>query len=356
MKFTTLTGTLLAVGSVSANWCDYPVLHSSESCATQYGNKQVYNVPRATSTVYSSTKVTVTKTEKPTTCTVTAKDQTVTKEVTTTCTSTKQCRVNTIYVTKVYTSTLTIPQVKTESVCVTKTVAGAPHVIPTPYGFIYVSDDPDNQNKPYKRGNYGNYGGYQSYPTAVKCTKTVDSKCTVTVIKKGPQVTVTVPGKTKTVTHTNTITKTVCGNPTVTTKTVASTCTVTTTKKSTKTVTWTKTATVPGPTTYAACNARNIYTGPSGSVSVTSSSADKQVPAKDAYDCCVQCQLHSSYGAKDCAGSYFVSNKCYLRITNKCPSQSGCKEWFKSGSQSYGSYGNSGSVSNGNCGRWKWQH
>ncbi|KAF3928165.1 hypothetical protein AA313_de0205371 [Arthrobotrys entomopaga] len=325
-----------------------------QTCATAYGANKPYGiVPTNVKTVSNTKLVTSTSWKPAATHTVTGKDSTVTKQVTTTCTVKKQCAVKTIYVTHVTTSTKTINSVYTSTKDVTVKKTGAAYTVPTPYGFVNVADD--SYNKEHMKRDYGYYNNApQSYPTAVQCTKTLGATCTTTITKQSPTVTRTVPGKTKTVTHTNSVYVTVCANPTVKTVTTVSTRVVSTTKKSTVNVTKTHTSTIAGPTTYAACSSHNLYSGSNG-VSVTGAKGDILVAGiNSAYDCCVACQKHQTYGKSDCAGSYFTAsdsysgNKCYLRITNTCPSQSSCTQLFKKSS----SYGSKTTVSNGACGRW----
>ncbi|EPS43360.1 hypothetical protein H072_2664 [Dactylellina haptotyla CBS 200.50] len=348
------------------NTCAASSVHTTKgACQTAYGTKSVYKVPTSTKNVYQTKDATVTKYGPTGTVTVYGPNKTVTKEHTTTCTVKKHCNVKTVYATSVYTSTKIVPIVYTHTVDVTTKKTGAPYTVPTPYGFVAVGDDPANKyNK--RDGGYGGYGSYnnggynggapKNYPTAVVCTATVAKTCTHAVTVAPPKVTVTKAGTTKTVNHTKSVTVTVCANPTVITSTVRSTHTVTSTKKSNVTVTKTKTVPVAGPTTYAACGANNIYSGPNGSVTVNVGKWGVKVAANSAYDCCVQCQKHNSYGSADCAGSYFVSDSkgktCWLKLDNKCSAPS-CSEYFSTAPQSYGYSSYKGTVSNGQCGRWK---
>ncbi|EPS38489.1 hypothetical protein H072_7772 [Dactylellina haptotyla CBS 200.50] len=346
MKYSTfLTSTLLVlsplVPTVSA-WCDAINTNTYSTCNTKYGDHPVTSTKYSTRTINTGVTTTVTYTNPPeTSCvTITEPDVTNTDTVTSTCTERKWCQVYTITAINTVTTTLTITNVKTKSECTTTKVYGPTITIPAPPGFTGVNDDPDCRD-PRKRNNYP--PGESTYPTVIACTTTFLRTCTISTTV-GPYTvtsTKTIPGNTYTVTDTDTVTETVCANPTLTTATVDTTATCTTYTESCTTVTSTKTITIPGPTKYAACNpAKNILSGASPKdFSGTKCNADS------AYDCCVECIKNPK-----CVGSYFVegnykADQCYLKLSNMCYGQSNTLKFEKK-------YGG-GSISNGQCGKWK---
>ncbi|EPS39854.1 hypothetical protein H072_6412 [Dactylellina haptotyla CBS 200.50] len=354
--FRVLLFTTYSIPGVFA-WYNQQAVKTLQTCKTEYCKQPVHNIPRYTRTIHTTSKVTVTITPNPTTYYVTKKHETKTiiKQFTKTYYTTAKCSTYTFYVTRYVTSVRTIWNIKTitSSVNVT-TITPDATTVPAPSGFISAGDDPDNQSTlPEKRDNrvYG-------YPTAVKCTKTIETIIKSTTTAKRSKITITKYGKSVTISRTRKTTKT--HYPHVlktTTLTRTSTRTTTTTKKSTRTITKSLTAILPGFTTINACGPHNIFPGSTGRVNITITPSDIIVPVGIAYECCAACHTHvNAKGVPDCAGSFYkiigVLNPkatCYLRLTDVCSYDH--HESFmllpRDLSEIYGF------VSNGLCGRWK---
>ncbi|KAF3928485.1 hypothetical protein ABW20_dc0107634 [Dactylellina cionopaga] len=405
MKFSTLTGSFALIFSalVSADYGNSPApvpapyngpvsVKTVQTCATQYcAVNSVAHVPTSTYTVHTAVTTKVTKTDsKPNTAYVTLKDQTktLTKTQIKSCTYTAKGTLNTVYTTKTVkvTSTYKATTVKTAYTTLpAKTIKPYGNTVPTPGGFVYVANDAANSPANYpaaygKRSDYGSapvpapkpagYNGGETggkptspskghYPTLVKCTKVYQTITpqTYTVAAK-PVTTLTVYGNTATVVYTSSVTKTIYPGKLTTTYTRVATAVVkyTSTKTAYTTITKQATVTAKPVTTYAACNAANVYKGPSGSVNgaVGSGSDSKVIPNITSPEaCCVSCQTHkNASGACDCVGSFYSVKggvkTCTIKVSNTCSAGKNILN--------FSPYSNAntvqGYVSNGPCGRW----
>ncbi|KAF3933036.1 hypothetical protein ABW20_dc0106759 [Dactylellina cionopaga] len=359
MKFAIFAGTLLALSSLVTNAAagyDQKIVKTIQSCATQYCGQKIQNIPTHIATVHKTTKVTVITTPKPSTCYITKKHQTKTveKKITKTYTVAARCSTKTVYTTRFITSTRTVSGVRVVTSSVTvATITPDSTIVTAPPGFISVSFDPDNQ---YTVPENLKRDIKNHYPTAVKCTKTLQTVYKHTITAKRPKITVTKYGKTVTISYIKKVTKTAYGQkPKTVTITRVSTRTATTTKISTRTVTKSITATVPGITTYLGCGPGNFFLGPTLSVDVEVFPWDPQVLAMNAYECCAQCHAHlNAAGVSDCAGSFIATYPgstipiCRFKLTNIC-SYSHVEKFVPK----QGTIDSTGLVSNGPCGRWK---
>ncbi|KAK6539167.1 hypothetical protein TWF694_009411 [Orbilia ellipsospora] len=359
--------------STSVYSAQYGSVKTIETCTTEYCGVQVAPIPTNVATVHTASIASVYQTSTST-CLVTLKGETksLTKTVTKTCTSTGKASVHTVYATHVVKVTVDHPIYYTKTYTTSlapKTIKGSATTVPTPYGFVNVADDSANAPSKYSKRDGYEYAApapapapaTTRYVTAVVCTKTLAtvSTHTYTVIATA-KASSTVYGKTVTITHTSSVTQTVApayAQTTTITRIATSTITTTCTRTAYTTVTKQSTAVMPGATTYAACNARNVYSGPSGSVTANVGTESQTVPGVSTpQECCARCQAHvGSYGAKDCAGSYFTSdegtNTCVLRLTTTC-SNSNYGTFTTTTHNDYSDY-SQGYVSNGPCGRWK---
>ncbi|KAJ6261458.1 hypothetical protein Dda_4128 [Drechslerella dactyloides] len=345
------------VADVTASGYYQKSVKTVRSCSTQYCDRKVYHVPTQIRTVHGNTKSTVTVHPKPSTCYVTKKwwTKTIDRYFTKTYTVTK-CRTQTAYTTQYSTVTSTVRAVSTTTSSITiATITSGTTTIPQPSGFISVADDPDNQfNRIDKRGA-------KHYPTAVKCTKTIQTIYKHTVTARPRKTTVVKCGKTTTRWHAHkTAQKTVNARDKTTTITHISTRTTTTTLyTSTTTVTTSVTAIIPSATAYQACGNGNTFAGPNGSVSGWLNNWDTVFTGLNEAQCCALCQAHvNAAGVPDCQGSYWswiresglercwlvltaaTSRMCSFNTAQSFEAQPDTSEFI-------------GVVSNGPCGRWK---
>ncbi|KAF3920198.1 hypothetical protein AA313_de0205702 [Arthrobotrys entomopaga] len=347
-------GILLSIshllGGAAAGYKDATV-KTVEACHTEYCFEKIQSLPTYTRTIHTTTNIVITRTPKAATCYVT-KTKTVKNKKT--ITVTEKCRTKTVYITRYTSSTHTVYSLQTitKSVNITTLTEDAT-TIPIPSGFLSAGDDPDNQ---YTSPGFEKRNNRVPHPTAVKCTKTIETIHKHTSTAKRHTTTVTKYNKTITLPYTERTTKTVCpAKAKTTTITRISTKISTTTKKTTVTVTKSLTAILPGFTTWETCGPHNFFPGATGAVNVTLGPNDIEIiPAGIAYECCANCFTHvNADGVSDCAGSFFRieglfgPGRCFLRLTNVCSYSHNESFVPVIGNPGYGL------VSNGPCGRWK---
>ncbi|KAF3935340.1 hypothetical protein ABW19_dt0208527 [Dactylella cylindrospora] len=369
MKFTNLAGVLALaastlLGSVSAYEAQCPIViedsksvNTINSCKTEYCGLKIDHVPTAVETVHKTIDWTTTSTPKASTCYVTSKHHSTTVVKTVTKTYTVTGDSPTFYVTSTVkvTSVSTISSVSTYTTSLPDVTESASVVIvPTPDGFINVGEDPANTEAPSNRKRYA----APRYPSAVKCTKTLETVYNHVVTSKQPKTTVTKYGETFYTTTTKLTTKTVYppyADITTVTKEITTTIKETTTLLSGTTKTIASTSSLPATTSYAACNPANIYSGPSGNIGAMVGPFHVEVPDIDTPEaCCIACQEHvSDGGANSCAGSFFVLEdgvpSCVLKVETQCAVDTpGLVVSLAEDDDGFQGY-----ISNGPCGQWK---
>ncbi|MCJ1434198.1 hypothetical protein MMC27_003565 [Xylographa pallens] len=328
-----------------------------EVCSTKYGGTSVSPVPSTTSktsttltvTVHSTITPTITITPKPTTTGSTLTDV-VTKTVASTTDTLSETDTVYVYITSTGTTAFTVFVTST----VTSTESTPTSTVPTSSGFTYPNPPPSPTAAAEKRAaNYYSPGTRREspeeekravadgvavqqarldvargtvkhsptqYPTSVKCTETIEAFSTSTSVSTAHRTTTTAPQPTvtSTITITSTSTTSIYESFTVVSFTTTITGTVLTNVASTTTQVTTETATLipPTETFYAACDAQNIITPPSGyyfaseSYNPPSYQVGVQLPQNTSYDCCVAC-ITSPY----CKVAEFFSDPTYNDVT-----------------------------------------
>ncbi|MCJ1395480.1 hypothetical protein MMC18_008366 [Xylographa bjoerkii] len=330
---------------------------TEEVCSTKYGATSVSPIPSSTSktsititsTVRSTTTPTVTITPKPSTTDSTLTDV-VTKTVASTTDTISETDTVYVYITSTGTTAFTVFVTST----VTSTETTPTSTVPTPSGFTYPNPPPSPTAAAEKRAASHNYPDSQRespkvekrassdgvavqqarldvargtvkhspthYPTSVVCAETIESFSTSTITSTAHPKTTTAPKPTvtSTITITSITTTSIYESFTVVYFTTTVTGTVLTNVASTTTQVTTETATLipPTETFYAACDAQNIITPPSGyyfageSYNPPSYQVGVQLPQNTSYDCCVAC-ITSSY----CKVAEFFSDPTYNEVT-----------------------------------------
>ncbi|KAK6354691.1 hypothetical protein TWF696_003830 [Orbilia brochopaga] len=362
LKFTSRLITLLVlcslVADVTASNYYQKSVKTIQACSTQYCNQRVRHVPTQIRIVHKTAKVTVTVHPRPSTYRVTKKywTTTVRRYITKTYTVTAKTRTRTVYTTRSTTITSTVRAVSTSIVTVPiDTITSGTTTIPQPSGFISVFDDPDNKyTRPDKRNSPNT-----RFPTAIKCTKTIQTIYKHTATARPQWKAVVKYGKTRTawrVVHRTT--RTIYPQErTTTVERVSSVFTTTTSYTSTTTTTTSVTVIIPSATAYQACGRGNTFSGATGSVSGFLPDWTNQVPARDETECCTVCHAHvNAAGQPDCQGSYFSIirednlARCWLVLRgNRMCSYSNTVAFEPQPN----SFEFTGYVSNGQCGRWK---
>jgi len=346
-----------AVASVSAD-----VVSSELHCVTAMGPKPVYAVQTVSSTTTvtlsdatSTTIVTDTVTAAPTTdvvtdttqVTVTTTESTVTDTFTSTSTETETTTLFT-------TQTDTLTETATTTTTTTDTT-----VIPTPSGFVPISDTLNgfpqrkrrNVGHPHckpKGSVYSTAAAYltsstssedcgiattgSTYAQSVACSETITEQQTATATTT-TSMTITAAPVTSTTTETITSTSTEVPRAETTetlTETTTASTTSTITETQTQTETVTETATAPPQTKYAACSADNIlssyngqsiinvYNNNNGNVGGGSIFDNAQAPSAE--DCCALC-----FNTAGCTGTaYLAPSRCVLlrNAARTCESES----------------------------------
>ncbi|KAF3927749.1 hypothetical protein ABW21_db0207960 [Orbilia brochopaga] len=330
-----------------------------QACSTQYCEQRLQHVPTQVRVVHKAAKVTVTVHPKPSTCYVAKKHwtKTIRRYITKTYTITARSRTRTIYTTRFTTITATIFAVSTSTSSIPiATITSGTMTLPQPSGFLSVADDPDNQyTRPFKRNN-----AHNRFPTAVQCTKTIQTVYKHIATARPQKKYVVNYGKTVTawrVVRRTTRTIYPAQEKTITLGRVSSIFTTTTSYTSTTTTTTSVTVIIPSATVYQACGRGNTFSGATGSVSGWVPDWTSLFPASDEVECCAQCQAHAdAAGNPDCEGSYFSIitesglKQCWLVLTTNGVCSYNKHETFEPQSSSFEFLG---IVSNGPCGRWK---
>ncbi|MCJ1404404.1 hypothetical protein MMC11_007629 [Xylographa trunciseda] len=331
---------------------------TTEVCSTKYGATSVSPVPSTTFktsttftlTVRSTTTPTITVTPKPTTTHSTITDV-VTKTVASTTDTISETDTVYVYITSTGTTAFTVFVTST----VTSTEPTPSSTVATSSGFTYpnpppsptaaakkraaslYSPDPQRESLKVEERAAGNGVAVQQarldvakgtvkhspvqYPTSVVCTETIEAFSTTTFVSTAHRTTTTAPKPTVTgapTTITTTSTTSIYESFTVISFTTTITGTVLTNVPSTTTQITTETATLipPTETFYAACDAQNIISPPSGyyfagqAFNPPSYQVGVQLPQNSSYDCCVAC-ITSPY----CKVAEFFSDPTYNDVT-----------------------------------------